>query len=74
MHMMILFEGVILWFMIRNIYLVFVPISSTELLKPWGFLEDENDQGISCYVNEMTFGMHLRMGAGYQGNQPVWKF
>ena len=33
---------IILWFIIRNIYLVFVPISGTELLNPWHFLKDES--------------------------------
>ena len=30
---------------------------------------DEAHIGIFCYVNEVTFGKHLRMGAGCWGNQ-----
>lgn len=44
-------HGVILWFIIRNRYVVFNSISGTELLK---FLEFPK-----CYVNKMTFGEPL---------------
>ena len=47
---------VILWFIIRNIYVVFIPISGAELLKPLKFLGEESNQGVFCYVNEVTFG------------------
>ena len=46
-------------FIIRNRYLVFVPIAGTELLKP---LESPVIK-MSFYVNEVTFRKHLRMGA-----------
>lgn len=55
--------------MIRNTYLVFNLISGTELLKPWNILNEENLQGVFYYVNEVTLGIHLRMGAGCQENQ-----
>ena len=41
-------------------YLVMGP--GTELLK----LLELSGKGIFCYVNEVTFGKHLRMGAGCQ--------
>lgn len=34
----IILIAVILWLIIRNIYLVFVPIPGMKLLKPWNFL------------------------------------
>ena len=46
-------------FIIRNRYLVFVPIAGTELLKP---LESPVIK-MSFYVNEVTFRKHLRMWA-----------
>ena len=52
-------------FIIRNRYLVFVPIAGTELLKP---LESPVIK-MSFYVNEVTFRKHLRMGAKLQGSQ-----
>lgn len=33
------------------------------------FLSEERDEGVFCEVNEMIFGWHQRMGAGFQ-NQP----
>ena len=27
----------------------------------WHFLSDESDKGVFCYINEVTFGPHLRM-------------
>lgn len=44
----------ILWFIIRNIYLVFIPVSGRELLNPWNFLNSETVEGVFCYVNEVT--------------------
>ena len=35
----------------------------------WNFLSD-GIQVFFCYVNEVTFGPHLRMETGCQGNQP----
>ena len=37
---------------------------------PWDFLNVESDKGIFCSVNEVTFGKHLRVGAGCQWSQP----
>lgn len=49
-------------FIIRNVHVVFVPFSGTALLKPLGLW--------LYYVNEVSFGKHLKMGAGGLGNQP----
>lgn len=32
----------------------------------WNFLSDKSDKDVFFYVNEMTFGQHLRMGASHQ--------
>lgn len=54
--------------------MVFNPIPSTKRLKPLEVLSDESDKDVFCYINEMTFGKHLRMGTGFQGNQTYdWK-
>lgn len=47
----------------KNIYLIFIPVPGTELLK---FLEFPVMRVIkdSFVVNEVIFGKHLRMGAG----------
>ena len=55
----------------KYIYLILVPVSATEFLKPLNFLGAESHRGVFCYVNEVMFGNHLRMGSGCQGNQPV---
>lgn len=34
----------------------------TQLLNSWNFLNVESRKYVFCYVNEMTFGKHLRMG------------
>lgn len=31
---------------------------------PKSFVSDQSNKGMFCYVNELTFGPHLRMGAG----------
>ena len=51
-----------------NIYILH-PISGTELLKTLGIPRDENNKSVSCYVNEVIFGKHLRLGAGCQEHQ-----
>ena len=30
----------------------------------WNFLSVESDKIVFCYMNDVTFGKHLRMGAG----------
>lgn len=40
---------------IRTVYLVFIPVSSTELLKPFEFPNDEREKGVFCYANEVAF-------------------
>lgn len=45
----------VLWSLIRNINLVFVPISGTDLLKPLRFPKWTECQGVFCYVTEVTF-------------------
>ena len=54
--------------MIRNIHLVFIPISGTELLKALEFPNDESHKCVFCYVNEVNWKA-AREGAGSQGNQ-----
>ena len=56
----------ILWFIIRNTYLVSVPVSGTEHLKPSEFPK----RGVFHYVNEVTLGKYLRVGAT-RGTNPV---
>ena len=47
-------------------YLFSVPVSGLELLNPEEGLRISTDQGVFCYVNELTGGggEHLRVGAG----------
>ena len=56
---------VILWFITRNMYLVFVYCYWHRAPKILG--RDESNKSVFCYVNDVTFG-HLRM-AGCQENQ-----
>lgn len=56
--------GVILWFIIQNIYLIFISGPGFRLLS------DESNKGVFCYVKEVIFGKHLRTRPGYQWNQP----
>ena len=68
-------KGVISWFIVRNIHLVFIPVSGTGLLNLRNFLSNESYKGVSGYMNNVTFGSHVRMGASCQENQPGdWKF
>lgn len=76
---------VILWFIIINTYLVFLPIPGTELLKlfqlpkwwkQWSclllFITSPFNH-IGVYVNKAAVGKllgHRRMGAGCQGSRP----
>lgn len=54
---------VILWF-IR--YLVFKPHITFKIAYA------ESKKVVICYVNEVIFGKHLRMGDGCQWSQPMW--
>lgn len=49
-----------------NIYLISVPVSGIESRNPLEFPNDESNNGVSCYVKEVTFGPHPTVGAGYQ--------
>ena len=61
----------ILWLLfIRSMYLVFVPISYTKFLKPLEFPLMKSNKGVFCYVNKVTLGKHLKMGASCQWGQP----
>lgn len=46
-------------------YLVFVTISGTVLMKSF-YCPEENNKGVFCYVDEVTFGKYLMMAIGYQ--------
>ena len=48
----------------RNTYLVFIPISGTELLKPLEFPATK-----VSFVSQVTFGKQLRVGPGCQEKQ-----
>lgn len=37
---------------------------------PWTLHSAESNEGGFCHGNEVTFGKHLKMEAGCQGNQP----
>ena len=39
--------------------------------KTLGIPRDENNKSVPCYVNEVIFGKHLRLGAGCQEHQAV---
>ena len=59
----------ILWFITKDIYFVFITVSGTELLKSLEFPKWKSYKVVFCYVNETTFGTHLKVWAGYQENQ-----
>lgn len=46
-------ERVMLWFMIRNMYLVLVPVSGSELLKSLEFPKRKRAKNVILYVNEV---------------------
>lgn len=37
---------------------------------PWTFLSFQSDKVVFCFVNEVTFGRHLRVGTVCQWTQP----
>lgn len=45
-------------------YLSFFLAHSSQ--SPWNFLSFESSKVAFCYVNEVSLGKHLRMGAGHQ--------
>ena len=63
----------ILW-LIRNTYIQMTKIYFSYVFhlhpqflaytsqNPWNFLSVDSDKCVSCYVNEVTFGPHLKMG------------
>lgn len=54
-------------------YLIFAPISGTELLNLRNFLSNESAKGVLYHVNEVNLGKNLRLRVGCQENQPcVW--
>ena len=60
----------ILQFIVRNIYKsVFILFLSQSSLISWTFVSDKTTKGF-YYVNKVTFRKHLRMGSGFQENQP----
>ena len=67
----------ILRFIIRHLYLVFVPFLAQSFYNPRNFPSGERDRGVLCYVQEVTYGISLdllRMGAGFRENQPCdWR-
>lgn len=58
----------------QNIFLMYVWSSSlasgSQLPNLWYFLSVESANSVFCYVNEVTFGKHWRMGASGQCSQP----
>ena len=61
---------VMLWFMKSNVYLVFVSFLAQSSSNLCNFVSDENNKGVFCYVNEVTFGPHLRWQPGCQEDKP----
>ena len=69
---------VILWFIIRNIGLVFIPAPGTELLKTLEFPE-EGSKCVFCYLNEWNFGKPTGKNGGCLSEEPTtwpedWNF
>ena len=57
-------------------YLVFVPVPGTELLKPWEF--PRADRGVFCDVNEDGEPTLIRLElsvppSDFRGGEKVWK-
>lgn len=51
------------WFIIRNLYLLIMPVSGTELLKPSEFLTVESYEDVFCHVNDWLSGQLLKLWA-----------
>ena len=58
-----------LWFIIRNMYLVFVPLLTQNFYNPCDFLSGENHTSVFV-INKVTSGKHLRIGGGCLEGQP----
>lgn len=43
-------------------------VSYSQLPNHWNFFSVESDRDVSCYINEVTFGPHLRLGSVCQEN------
>ena len=50
-------------YLVFNLFLAHNP-------KTLEFSSDKSSKDLSCNADEVTFRLHLRMGAGYQENQP----
>lgn len=62
----------ILWFRIRNVSLVFIPSSGTELINPWHFLSSEGQRSLA--VSPRSLGKaprYRRVGSCLQGSPPA---
>lgn len=46
--------------------------SSQSFQNPWGFLRDESNKSVFCYVIEVTFGKHLRVGTYCPVEPNMW--
>lgn len=68
------FKVVILWYVVRNIYLVFVSGRAPNTLGiSWGW----ELKSVFCFVNEVAPGEYPRMGTGCQRSPPCdysWSF
>lgn len=51
--------------------MVFVQLLVHSSQNPENFLSVESDRGTFCYVNEVTFGGHLKMGMVINGAKQV---
>lgn len=63
---------VIFWFIMRNIYLVFISISGTRFLKPFKFQKFESDRGVSFSLLWVEFGKAPEMRGWSAGDPTLW--
>ena len=52
------------------LYILFIPIASTRILKFYNFLNEESNEGV-FYVNEVTFKASWAWGLIAKGHNPV---